>query len=1134
MAASSAAREALDANLRAVILGSGGKKWRIYPMRSAAASGGGGVASVGAAAQVKANAENVMEICRRGDVSALVILCKKVGVDALVAYRDAAGESALHAAVESPTPDIVKALLRISCDPNTTQEGTLNTPLHKAAMLGKTDMYTELVDAGGDAERVNSMGLTAAGIIANTTLGKGSKGSASEASEAAGATAASPVKHKFQAAARAALAVSRGANASDASAGASSSSEPRSSSTKCARMRLPERSMPQIHVGGDDVDGGSGSDSDASDAGEPVIYSVELADAVTKKVRASVNITGWALLGVVAEKIGLEPQAAPYFAWCFASPDALPVYTWLDMGLPVSANGRADDALLLRVKYPSANMRRLGEETPVAMNLLRQQVMQDVLAQGAGIHSQSVVLMLAAYRMQLNYGNHNPKTHQPGFLDTLMDKYVSADMMAVGASEVLALQAQLFSMHRGLEGLTASEVHVKLDALLFSLPTYGAQVFPCTLAGTGDADDISVVLLVGATGMLFGTPLTNIHSAAYPSYKYLPFSQIKRWKAISTALITQTTTEFAAGGKEQVLQFVTPSARAILTLLNDYYTLYYQLVDDVEVSLPHPDESTISATLLPAELFGRPRAMFAPDPERSRLDILCRVYKSALRLQVGRADAGSILAQAYEALYKHETLRRLKLRNPRHAAALFEAIHRAQSYVSVGFGGELMENLALAELDLTGVPFASSEAGTKALKLLADIAPSIEKLIMRGCAMGESAAMRLCHVVQAGSMALRELDISLNDLGPAGMDQILGLMQKKRIRFRKLNLASTGMTDACVPVLMEIVRGSSDMNDTEELDISYNKITDKGFGDLCLALARNRFLRTFAFGGNSVTDKSLGVFVSEVVDSPSVVFTSLSFAHIKIGSKAMEPLIRVATDKSLAELDITDCKLGKKNALALLEAVTASRGRTLTSLKIGSNGLDKAAIELLSSELSTSLSTLRYLDIAGAGVGKNQWEAFIAVIGTSHLVSLSLVDTGLTDKSLALLCAALSSNTHLRNLNLARNEKLGKGLGLTAMAALLAANASKLTNVILSACKLKDRNLEQLLPAIHTNITLMALQLDGNQFHDTVLADFLRAIDLSSNYNLALVDIRDNPGSDSAAVSELLPLAAHAECVVGH
>jgi len=526
--------------------------------------------------------------------------------------------------------------------------------------------------------------------------------------------------------------------------------------------------------------------------------------------------------------------------------------------------------------------------------------------------------------------------------------------------------------------------------------------------------------------------------------------------------------------------------------------------------------------------------MYAPDPERSRLDVFCRVFRSALRSPFARADAGSVLSQANTALYKNETLQRLKLRNFRNSAALFEAIRRANSYVISDSSRVLHENFRLNELDLSGILFATTDAGLKSLKTLSDITGSIETVSLKGCGLGEAASMRIAHIVGTGSRALNHLDLSHNLLGPEGVNQLLSVMKKKTIRFDTLSLAGTGMTDACMDHLCDIMRGTLEKNTITDLDISYNDITDKTFSILAHALSRNRYLRVFAFGGNSITEKALPEFVEVVMESPTAVITDLSLAHIKIGSKGIDALCAIATNKSLTSLDVTDCKLGKKHGMALLEAITASRGRTLVSLKIGSNSLDKNATELISTQISSSLSSLRYLDLAGLAVGKNQWEPLVNALGTSHLISLSLVNTNLTDKTLNMLCSALSSNRHLEKLNLSRNEKLGKNLGLTSLAALLAANASSISTVILSACKLKDKNLEQIIPALSTNTSLKALQLDHNQFHEGALAYLLQTVDASSNYALTVLDIRGNPGSDSAAVSEMLPLVCHAECVVGH
>ncbi len=72
--------------------------------------------------------------------------------------------------------------------------------------------------------------------------------------------------------------------------------------------------------------------------------------------------------------------------------------------------------------------------------------------------------------MQIQYGNHEPDKHKPGFLK--MDDFVPPEY-----NRRLALEKKIYKEHRKLQGMTELNTKFRYVQLCRSLKTYGATFF---------------------------------------------------------------------------------------------------------------------------------------------------------------------------------------------------------------------------------------------------------------------------------------------------------------------------------------------------------------------------------------------------------------------------------------------------------------------------------------------------------------------------------------------------------------------------------------------------------------------------------------------------------------------------------
>ena len=145
---------------------------------------------------------------------------------------------------------------------------------------------------------------------------------------------------------------------------------------------------------------------------------------------------------------------------------------------------------------------------------------------------------------------------------------------------------------------------------------------------------------------------------------------------------------------------------------------------------------------------------------------------------------------------------------------------------------------------------------------------------------------------------LEYLNLNGNNLQSDNFGKIkpfLGLQTLKELHMAKCNIGNEGAT--------AVAEGALNWNTLQILDLSDNKINDKGFAAFQLMPESNSSLEHFDISKNFITDWSAKDFVKNLVNNPSLI--SLNFYDNQLKNEAGTALIEVLrTNKNLTKVTL--------------------------------------------------------------------------------------------------------------------------------------------------------------------------------------------------------------------------------------
>ncbi|XP_058616116.1 uncharacterized protein LOC131530060 isoform X2 [Onychostoma macrolepis] len=455
----------------------------------------------------------------------------------------------------------------------------------------------------------------------------------------------------------------------------------------------------------------------------------------------------------------------------------------------------------------------------------------------------------------------------------------------------------------------------------------------------------------------------------------------------------------------------------------------------------------------------------------------------------------------------------------------------------------------LIELDLTGND--PGQSGVKQLNdLLQDPNYQLKTLRFLGPAADE-ACQYVTGIVGKNPLLLRELNLSLHELGDTRVNQIAALLQDKHCKLNTLTLRGCSITEKQCLILTSAL--CSNLSHLRELNLSGNKIENKGVKHVSETLKDVRCkLEILRLRHCYITDAGCSALTSALKSNPSHL-RELDLSGNELGDAGFENLsdLLMNLQCKLEILALCECRIKEKQCVFLTSALKSNPSHLreldlsgnelkhsrvtkfndilkdsfckLEKLRLRSCGIKADDCSALTSALKSNPSHLRELDLSGNEMGQSRVENLSDLLMNPQckLEKLALCRCSITEKQCLILTSALKSNpSHLRELDLSEN-KLGDS-GVENLGVLLSSSQCKLKKLHLCRCSITEKQCIILTPALCLNPShLRELNLSGNKIENKgvqILCDVL----INTRCKLERLSLNDCGITDVAALAQSL------------
>uniref|UniRef100_A0A8C7SST3 Nudix (nucleoside diphosphate linked moiety X)-type motif 7 n=1 Tax=Oncorhynchus mykiss TaxID=8022 RepID=A0A8C7SST3_ONCMY len=400
----------------------------------------------------------------------------------------------------------------------------------------------------------------------------------------------------------------------------------------------------------------------------------------------------------------------------------------------------------------------------------------------------------------------------------------------------------------------------------------------------------------------------------------------------------------------------------------------------------------------------------------------------------------------------------------------------------------------LRELDLSG-----NNPGDSGVKLLSTVLENphckLQTLRLSCCRISEDSCASLASALRSNPSHLRELDLTDNEPGDAGVMLLSAVLEDPRCKLETLRLVGCSVTEEGFCSLASALK--SNPSHLRELDLRHNyemassgvrqlsavledplckleilrlclhhsDYQGEGFSNLASALRSNpSHLRELNVAGYS-QDSRLKLFSAALKD-PRCKLEKLICSVPEQDFASLGSALR-SNPSHLRELDL---QFSEDSNLKPLFSVLNNPLFKLEKLRLSGCDVEEKGCALFSALRSIPVSHLRELDLSNNKPGDSGVIQLSALLDDPRckLAKLKLSDCGLTEEGSTSLASALRSNpSYLRELDLSQNTPIDSGMKL--LSAVLEDPRCKLEKLSLYNCRIKEEGCVALASALRSN-----------------------------------------------------------------
>ena len=250
---------------------------------------------------------------------------------------------------------------------------------------------------------------------------------------------------------------------------------------------------------------------------------------------------------------------------------------WLNPDKSLREQGVDESEVLLLKKKFFFSDSNVDRNDPIQLNLLYVQA-QEAIVKGTHPCTMDEASQFAALQMQVQFGNHEPDKHKPGFLP--MDQFVAPEYVKKRSD----IEKKILQEHRKLQGMSELNAKFRYVQLCRSLKTYGVTFFEVKEKVPKKNKMLAILLGVTRDSVL------RVDAETKEVLKVWPLTSLRRWAASPNSF----TLDFG-DYEDSYYTIQTPEGDAISQLIAGYIDIILKKRKEAD-RIVNDDETELAVT----------------------------------------------------------------------------------------------------------------------------------------------------------------------------------------------------------------------------------------------------------------------------------------------------------------------------------------------------------------------------------------------------------------------------------------------------------------------------------------------------------------------------------------------------------